>query len=82
MVFTVIRIGFKPNLMLVAGSIDTGRYIQSPNSLGITDALGEKHRTFGWIFQQDGAPTHTSEAAPRWLEESIDVTWISPQIHP
>jgi hypothetical protein len=26
---------------------------------------------FGWIFQQDGAPCHTSHVALDWLEESV-----------
>jgi hypothetical protein len=63
MVFAVIGIGFKSDLLLVDGTIDTDRYIQNLDRLGFIQALDAGHGTFGWIFQQDGAPAHTSPEA-------------------
>jgi hypothetical protein len=31
------------------------------------------HGSFGWIFQQDGAPSHTAQVALDWLDEIVDV---------
>jgi hypothetical protein len=73
MVFAVVEIGFKSDLLLVEGSIDPDRYLQTLDRLGFIDVLNEKHGIFRWIFQQDGAPDHTSHAVPDRLEESVDV---------
>jgi hypothetical protein len=73
MIFAVIGIGFKSDILLVDGSIDTDRYIQNLDRLGLINALDQRHGPFGWIFQQDGAPAHTSQVTLDWLEESVDV---------
>jgi hypothetical protein len=60
MVFAVIGVGYKSDLLMVEGSIDTDRYIQNLDLLGFMSALDQKYRPLCWIFQQDGVPTHTS----------------------
>jgi transposase len=50
MIFAVIGIGFKSDLLLVDGSIDTDRYIQNLDRLGFINALDQRHGPFGWIF--------------------------------
>jgi hypothetical protein len=54
MVFAVIGITFKSDLLLVEGSIAIDRYLQNLDRLGDIDVLNAKHVMFGWIFQQDG----------------------------
>jgi hypothetical protein len=67
MVFAVIGISFKSDLMIVEGSIDTDQYIQNLDRLGFIKTLNAVHGPFGWIFQQDGAPAHISQRALDWL---------------
>jgi hypothetical protein len=38
----------------------------------LMDAVDQKHGPFGWIFQQDGAPSRTSQVAMYWLAETVD----------
>jgi transposase len=73
MIFAVIGMGYKSDLLMVEGTIDAERYIQNLDSLGFIATLDRMHGPFGWIFQQDGAPSHTSQVALDWLEESVDV---------
>jgi hypothetical protein len=51
MAFAVIGIGFKTDLLLVEGSIETDWYPQNLDHLRFINVLNEKHRMFGWIFQ-------------------------------
>jgi hypothetical protein len=60
MVWAAMGIGFRSDLMLVEGSIDIGRDIHNLDRLCSINALDGVHGTFGWIFQQDGAPAQTS----------------------
>jgi hypothetical protein len=73
MVFAVIGIGYKSDRVMVEDSIDTDRYIQSLGLLGFISALDSKYGPLGWILQQDGARSHTSQVNLDWLEESVDV---------
>jgi hypothetical protein len=50
-----------------------GTILRDPDHLGFSDALNEKHGTFGCIFQQEEAPAHTSQATLDWFEESVNV---------
>jgi hypothetical protein len=72
MVFAGIGVVNKSDLLLVDESIDADQYVQNVDRLGFTVVLDRRHRLFGWIFQQDGAPGHTSRVALEWLEESVD----------
>jgi hypothetical protein len=72
MIFVVIGIGFKSDLLLVKKSIDTDRYIHNLDRLGFIWALHAKYGRLGWIFQQDGAAVHTSQKAFDWPANSPD----------
>jgi hypothetical protein len=63
MVFAVIGVGYKSDLLMVEGSIDIDRYIQNLDRLGFMSALDQKYGPLGWILQHDGAPSHTSQGA-------------------
>jgi hypothetical protein len=86
MVFAVISVGLKSDLLVVQGTIDTDQYIQNIDRLGFMNTPDEKHVTFGWIVQRDGAPCHASQVALDWLHESVDliVDWLanSPDLSP
>jgi hypothetical protein len=71
-VFGVIGIGFKSDFVVLEGNIDTDQCLRNIDRLGFIEALDQKHRPFGWIFQQDGALCHASQDALDWLEESVD----------
>jgi hypothetical protein len=73
MVFAVIGVGYKSRLLLVDGTINTEKYIENLEALGFIQDLNAKHGQLQWIFQQDGAPCHTSAAAIEWLEHECDV---------
>jgi hypothetical protein len=59
-VFAVIGMGCKSGLLMVERTIDAERYIQSLDGLEFIATLDQKQGPFSWIFQQDGAPSHTS----------------------
>jgi hypothetical protein len=73
MVFAVIGVGFKSDLLVVQGTTDTDQHIQNIDRLRFISTLDKKHRPCGWIFQQDSAPCHTSQVALDWLEESVNL---------
>jgi hypothetical protein len=73
MMFAVIGVGFKSDLFVVQGTIDTNQYIQYIDRLGFISTLDEKDGPFGWICQQDGAPCHTFQVALDWPGESVDL---------
>jgi hypothetical protein len=68
-----MSIGYKSDPLIVEGSINADRYIQNVDQLGLIDVVDQKHRPFSWIFQQDGALSHTSRVATDSLEETVDV---------
>jgi hypothetical protein len=43
MVFAVIGVGFKSDLLVVQGTIEANQYIQNIDRLGFIDALDQKH---------------------------------------
>jgi hypothetical protein len=73
MIFAVISIGYQSDILMVEGSIKADRYIQNVDQLGLIDAFDQKHGPFGWMFEQDGAPSRTSQVAMDWLDETVDV---------
>jgi transposase len=86
MIFGVIGIGYKSKLLFVDGTIDTDRYIDNLAELGFIEELDQLHGTLEWIFQQDGAPCHTSQRAIDWIEENCQILggWRanSPDLNP
>jgi transposase len=82
MVFAVMGVGFKSDMLFVHGTIDTNQYVQNIDRLEFSSTLDEKHEAFGWIFQQDGASCHTSQVALDWLEESVDLIFDWPANSP
>jgi hypothetical protein len=44
--------------------------------------FGPPSTPFGWTFQQDGAPSHTSQVAVNWLEETVDAITYYPANSP
>jgi hypothetical protein len=46
MVFAVIGVGLKSDLLVVQGTIDTNQYIQSIDRLGFISTLDEQHGRF------------------------------------
>jgi hypothetical protein len=73
MMFAASGIGFKSDLMLVEGRIDTNRYIWNLDRLHFIEALVAVQGPSGWIFRHDSAPAQISQRALDSLEESVDV---------
>jgi transposase len=73
MIFAVIGLGYKSKLLFVEGTIDAEKYIQNLTNLGFIEELDQKHGCLEWIFQQDGAPCHTSQKALDWIEQYCDL---------
>jgi transposase len=69
MIFAVIGLGFKSDLLIVEGTIDSQKYIENLQKLRFIEQLDEKYGKGNWIFQQDGAPCHTSRASREWIQE-------------
>jgi hypothetical protein len=86
MIFGVIGPDYKSRLLFVEGTIDAERYIRNLSDLGFIEELDHKHGALEWIFQQDGAPCHTSQKAVDWIEENCDLLseWPanSPDLNP
>jgi hypothetical protein len=55
----VIGIGYKSDLLIGKGSFNAHRGIQNVDQLRLINGIDQKDRSFGWIFEQDGAPSHT-----------------------
>jgi hypothetical protein len=68
MIFAVIGIGYKSDLLFVEGTINADKYMDNITDLGFIEKLDEMHGQFGWTFQQDGATCHTTQAVMDWLE--------------
>jgi transposase len=54
MVFAVIGMGDKSDLLIIEGSIDSDRYVQNLEALGFIEDLDRRYGPMSWIFQQDG----------------------------
>jgi hypothetical protein len=63
MVFAVIGIGCKSDLLMVDGNISADPYIENVDQLGFIDEVDQKHGPFGWIFQQHWVWSRTSQFA-------------------
>lgn len=68
MVFGAIGFGYKSPLVIVSGTEDTGEYIRILEQCGVVKSMNDAFGTGGYIFQQDGAPSHTSKAAIEYLK--------------
>jgi hypothetical protein len=86
MIFAVIGDGDKSKLLFVERTIDADREIENLNELGFIEELDRSKGFLRWIFQQDGAPCHTSQKALDWIEENCDLLsgWPanSPDLNP
>jgi hypothetical protein len=86
MVFAVIGIRYKSKSLVVEGPIDTDKYIENMENLNFIRDLDQKYTPFEWVYQQDGARSHTSGVSIEWLEERWDllVDWFanSPDLSP
>jgi hypothetical protein len=60
MIFVVLGIGDDSTFLFVERTIDAERYLENLSQLGFLEELDRKHGVLQWIFQQDGAPCHTS----------------------
>jgi transposase len=47
-------------------------------NLGFIDDLDQKHGVLNWIFQQNGAPSHTAQETIDWVEENCNLFARSP----
>jgi transposase len=70
MIFGAIGPNYKSKVPFVEGRINAEKYIQKLTDLGIFEELDRLHGAFNWIFQQDGAPCHTSQMAVDCIEEN------------
>jgi hypothetical protein len=61
MVLAVIGPNHKSRLLFVPGTINTDKYIQNLEDAGFIKDLDARYGALQWIFQQDGAPCHTSQ---------------------
>jgi hypothetical protein len=65
-VFAIIGVGFKSDLLLVEGTINADRDIQTLCELSFMNAFDRKFRPFGWILQQDEASSHKARVIMKW----------------
>jgi hypothetical protein len=73
MIFAVIGIDYKIKLLFIEGTIGADRYIRNLVYLHLIEDLDEKYRVLNWIFQQDGALSHTAQATIDWIEENCNI---------
>jgi hypothetical protein len=73
MIFAVIGMNYKSNLLIVDGSIDAEQYRLNCEDLHFIEELDNLRGPLNWIFQQDGAPCHMAQKTLDWLEECCDV---------
>jgi hypothetical protein len=73
MIFAVIGVNYKSNLLIVDGSIDAEKYRLNCEDLHFIQELDALHGPLNWIFQQDGALCHMAQKTLDWLEECCDV---------
>jgi hypothetical protein len=54
-------------------NIHAHREIENLEAVGFIEDLDAKHAALEWIFQQNGAPCHTTQTAIDWIEENCDL---------
>lgn len=86
MIFAVIAVGYKSQILIVNGSINSEKYIENCELLNFIGELNAFKGEFQWIFMQDGATCHTAEKSMDYLEGNCDVItdWPanSPDLNP
>jgi hypothetical protein len=86
MIFGVIGVDYKSKLLFIKGTVNADKHIENLAALGFIEELGTRYRVLNWIFQQDGSPCHTAQAAIDWIKENCHVIcgWPanSPNLNP
>jgi hypothetical protein len=82
MIFGVIGLGSKTKLLFIEGTVDTAKYVENLARLDFMEELDEKYGVLNWIFQQDGAPCHTTQEVIDWMEENCDLLSMGPANSP
>jgi hypothetical protein len=67
MVFAVIVVGFKLELLIIEGTVNAETCRRNIEILEFMDDLDQLYGPLQWIFQQDGAPAHTARSTVAWL---------------
>jgi hypothetical protein len=81
MIFAVIGIGFKSDVLIVNRTIDSQKYIENLQNHGIIEQLNQKYGTNNWIFQQDGAPITRQEFLENGFKQDVCCSNHGPLIH-
>ena len=86
MVFGAIGIGYKSNLIIVDGTIDASVYQSILKEANIKNDVDKLHGRGNYLYQQDGAPAHTSKSSIRYISTQFNLLrhWPpqSPDLNP
>ena len=86
MCFGAIGIGFKSELVVCKGTVNSAAYIDNLKNCGVIETMNERYGPFRWLFQQDGATCHTCRESVQWLRQHVNVLpgWPpnSPDLNP
>jgi hypothetical protein len=56
MIFAVIGIGYKSQLLIVSGSINADKHTENCMEVNFIHDLDDLHGRWNWMYQQDGQP--------------------------
>jgi hypothetical protein len=76
MVFAVVGIGHKSQLLIVSGSIDAEKYLENCAEVNFIHDLDGLHGRWNWLYQQDGTACDLSHRALAWPPNSPDLSPI------
>lgn len=67
MVFGAVGYNYKSPLVIVDGTEDSSEYIRILEDCGVVDSMNTSYGVGNFVYQQDGAPSHTSSRAIEYL---------------
>lgn len=73
MIWGAIGVGFKSQLIIVEGNIDSDKYLSILHESHLIRDCNMKYGLRNWTFMQDGAPAHTSSTTLNYLRHLVNI---------
>lgn len=70
MVWGAIALGYRTNLMLCSGHVDSLEYRKVMQESNFIDDMNKLHGPGGWVYMQDGAPCHTASSTIEFFDSN------------
>lgn len=82
MIFAAIGYDYKSDIYFIDGCLNSDKYINLLIQSGLFKKLDEKFGRFNYLYEQDGAPCHTTQRSINYIEQNARLLYGWPPNSP